>query len=76
MKCMDCPVNYEGETGRIFYTIYKEHVQTIKNNKGNSGYLKHLLSTGCTHGSIAITMNIIKNRRRETPKYTRKIPHI
>jgi hypothetical protein len=25
MKCMDCPLKYIGQTGRTFYSIYKEH---------------------------------------------------
>jgi hypothetical protein len=29
MKCMDWPLKYIGQTGGIFYTIYKEHIQAI-----------------------------------------------
>jgi hypothetical protein len=45
MKCMDCPLKYLGQTGWIFYTRY-EHIQAIRNNNCNLGYLNHILSTG------------------------------
>jgi chromosome condensin MukBEF complex kleisin-like MukF subunit len=36
MRCMDCPLKYIGQTGRTFKTKYKEHIQAIRNNNGNS----------------------------------------
>jgi hypothetical protein len=49
MKCMDCPLKDVGQTGRIFYTRYKEHTLEIRNNNDNSGYSNHILSTGHTY---------------------------
>jgi hypothetical protein len=48
IKYMDCQLKYMGQTGRMFYTRYKEQIQAIRNNKINSGYLNHILSTGHT----------------------------
>jgi hypothetical protein len=75
---MDCPLNYVGQTGRTFYTRYKEHTQAIRSNNSNSGYSNHILNTGYTCGSVTDTMDIIKTEeKRKTPKYIRKIlvPH-
>jgi hypothetical protein len=36
MKCIDCALKYIGQTGRTFYTTYKEHIQAITNNNSNS----------------------------------------
>jgi hypothetical protein len=64
MKYMDCPLNYVGKTGRTFYTIYKEHIQAIRNNSSNSGYSNHILNTGHTLRSITDTMDIIKTKKK------------
>jgi hypothetical protein len=64
MKCMDCPLKYIGKMGQTFYIRYKEYVQAITNNKGNSVYSNHVLSTGLTYGSITKTMNIIKTEKK------------
>jgi hypothetical protein len=64
MKCMDCPLKYVGQTGRTFYTRYKEHIQAIRNNNSNSGYSNHTLNTGHTYVSITDTMDIIKTERK------------
>jgi hypothetical protein len=42
---------------------YKEHIQAIMNNSGNSGYSNHILSTEHTYGNIIDTMNIIKTEK-------------
>jgi hypothetical protein len=44
----DCPQKYKGQTGRTFNIRYKEHIETIGNNNGNSGYSNHILNTGHT----------------------------
>jgi hypothetical protein len=38
MKCLDCPLEYMGQTGTAFHTRYKEHGEAIRNNNSNSGY--------------------------------------
>jgi hypothetical protein len=60
MKCMDCPLQYMGQTGRTFETRYKEHIQAIRNNNGNSGFSNHVLNTGHAYGGITDTMKVIK----------------
>jgi hypothetical protein len=64
MKCMGYPLKYLGQTGRTFYTRYKEHMQTIRNNNGNSGYLNHIQNTGHACGIITNTMDIIKTEKK------------
>jgi hypothetical protein len=64
VKCMDCPLKYAGQTGRIFYSRYKEHIQTIRNNNINSGYSNHILSTRHAYGSITDTMEIMETERK------------
>jgi hypothetical protein len=54
MKCLDCPMRYIGQTGRTFKVRYKEHIQAIRNNNGNSGYSNHILNTGHTYATITI----------------------
>jgi hypothetical protein len=63
MKCLDCPLKYIGQTGRIFNTKYKEHMHDIRSNISNSGYSNHILNTGHTYGTITDTMVIITTGR-------------
>jgi hypothetical protein len=65
MKCLDCPLKYIGQRGRAFHTRYKEHIQAIRSNNGNSGYSNHILNTGHTYKNITDTINVIKQRKRE-----------
>jgi hypothetical protein len=58
------PLKYIGQAGRTFYTRYKEHIQAIRSNNGNSGYSNHVLNTGYAYGSITDTMKIVKNREK------------
>jgi hypothetical protein len=60
MKCIDCSLKYIGQTVQTFYTRYKEHIETVRNNNSNSGYSNHILNTGHAYWSIADTMKIIK----------------
>jgi hypothetical protein len=46
MKYLDCPLKYLVQTGRAFHTRYKQHIQAIKNNNSNSGFLSHILKHG------------------------------
>jgi hypothetical protein len=64
MKCMDCPLKYIGQTGRTFKTRYKEHIQAIRNNNGNSGYSNHMLNTRHSYGSMTDTMEVVKTERK------------
>jgi hypothetical protein len=73
MKCMDCPLKYVWKMGCTYYNRYKEHIWAINNNKGNSEYSNHILSTEHTYGSITDTINIINREKRKTPNYIRKI---
>jgi hypothetical protein len=60
MKCLDYPLKYVGQTGRIFHTSYKEHIQVIRSNKSNSRYSKHVFNTGHKYGTLTVTMDIIR----------------
>jgi hypothetical protein len=60
MKCVGCPLKHIRQTDRIFYTRYKEHIQTIRINNGNSEYSNHILSAGHAYGGITDTIKIMK----------------
>jgi hypothetical protein len=57
-------MRYIGQTGRTFKVRYKEHIQAIRNNNGNSGYSNHILNTGHAYGTITVTMDVIRNWRK------------
>jgi hypothetical protein len=62
MKCLDCPLKYTGQTGRTFHNRYKEHIESIRTNNGNSEHPNHILNTGHTYGTTTDTIDI---RRKE-----------
>jgi hypothetical protein len=45
-------------------SAYKEHIQAIRNNIGNSGYSNHILNTVHTYGTITDTMDVIRMGRK------------
>jgi hypothetical protein len=49
------PIKIKKATVRTFKTRYKEHIQAIRNNNGNSGH---------TYGSITSTMRVLKTERK------------
>jgi hypothetical protein len=60
LKCMDCPRQYVGQTGRNFKTTYKEHIRDIRNNKSTSGSVQHILDTGHAFGNMDDSMEVVK----------------
>ncbi|PNF26379.1 hypothetical protein B7P43_G17880 [Cryptotermes secundus] len=64
MKCLDCPKEYIGQTGRKFNTRYKEHIHDIRHNNSNTGYSEHILNTEHAYGTIENTMDIIATGRK------------
>jgi hypothetical protein len=76
MKRLDCPLKYVGQTGRIFNTGYKEHVQVIRNSNNNVGYSNHILNTGHTYGTINDTIDIIRKRKKRKDLSTLEKCHI
>jgi hypothetical protein len=50
-------VSYSGSV--FIQGEYKEHIQAIRNNNSNSGYLSHVLKTGHTYETITDAMAII-----------------
>jgi hypothetical protein len=56
-------LKYIGQTGRTFHARYKEHMQAIRNNKGNSGYSNYIPNKGHTYRTITETMDIIKTEK-------------
>jgi hypothetical protein len=73
MKCMDCPLKYIGQTGRTFYTRYKERIHDIRSNNSNTGHANHILNTGHTYDTITDTMEIMKTERKGIFKHIGKI---
>jgi hypothetical protein len=65
MKCLNCSLKYIRQTGIIFHTRYKVHLQAIRNNNSNSGYSSHILNTGHTYGSITDTIDTISKQKEE-----------
>jgi hypothetical protein len=61
---MDCPLKYVGQTGKMFNTIYKEHIHDIRSNNSNTGYANHILNTEHTCGTITDIMEIRKTERK------------
>jgi hypothetical protein len=53
-----------GQTGQTFHTTYKEHIQAIRNNNGNTGYLNPVLNTGHAYRSITDTMEVVKIEKK------------
>jgi hypothetical protein len=43
---------------------YKEHIQAIRKNNGNSRYSNHILNTGHAYRSITYTMKVIKIEKK------------
>jgi hypothetical protein len=64
MKCLDCPLNYIGQTGRAFNIRYKELIHAIRSNNSNFGYSNHILNTRHTYGTITDTMAVIRIGRK------------
>jgi hypothetical protein len=60
MKYMDCPQKYTRQTDRKIYTRYKEHIQAVRNNHGNSGYFNHVLNIGHAYRSITYGKKVVK----------------
>jgi hypothetical protein len=63
MRCMNCLLIYIGQTGRTFQTRYKENIQAIRNNNGNSRYSNHILNIGNAYGIVTNAMKVIKIER-------------
>jgi hypothetical protein len=74
MECMDCPLKYTRQTGQTIHNRYKEQIQAIRNNNGNSGYSNHVLNTGLAYGSITDIMKVVKiEKKRNTSAHSRNI---
>jgi hypothetical protein len=80
MKCIECPLQYVGQTGGTFNTRYEEHIHDIKGNNSNTGYSKHILNTAHIYGTITDAMEIIttgrKGRYLSTPRPFRLSFHL
>jgi hypothetical protein len=63
---------YRADRPKLYTTsIYKMHVQAIRDINGISGYYNHILNTGHTYRSINDTLKVLKTEResRNTEKY-------
>jgi hypothetical protein len=76
MKCLDCPLKYVGQTGRMFSVRYKEHIHAIRSNNSNFGYSNHILHTGHTHGTVTDTMDVTSTGRKGRHLHTLEKYHI
>jgi hypothetical protein len=47
-----------------FYTVYKEHVQYIRNNSGNSGYSKHIVNMRNAYGCVKLQQKSYNWRKK------------
>jgi DNA replication initiation complex subunit (GINS family) len=53
-------------TDRNFYTRCTEHIQDVRNERGNTEFSSHSLNTGHTYGSIEDTASILKMTKKRT----------
>ena len=59
LTCPEFNLQYIGQTGRSFFTRYREHFRDYKYGNGNSKYAQHLLDNKQSIGPIHETMNIL-----------------
>jgi hypothetical protein len=64
MKSLDCPIKYIGQTGRTFYTRYREHNQVIRNYNSDVTYSSHILNMAHTYGTITDIVDIIRTHKK------------
>jgi hypothetical protein len=76
MKCNDCPLKYEGRTGRTFRTRYKGHIREIQTNGKTSKYAQHVLNTTYNYDTIENTMRILHVERKGKMLYALEKYHI
>jgi hypothetical protein len=76
MKCLDCPLKYVGQTGRMFNVRYKGHIHAIRSNKGNSRYSNHILNMGHAYSTVTDTMDVIRTGRKDRHLYILEKYHI
>jgi hypothetical protein len=76
LKCSECHLQYIGQRGSSFLTIYKEHIRAIKYNKESYGYAQHILNTGPSNGKIEYHGHYKNRKQRKTFRYARKISRI
>jgi hypothetical protein len=54
-----------GQTGGTLNIRYREHIQAIRNNNSNSGYLNRIINSGYSYGTERDTTDIIKIGRED-----------
>ena len=59
LVCKDCNKKYTGQTGRSFYTRFKEHFRDYKYNNGKSNFAQHLIDNNHTVRTMEYIMNIL-----------------
>jgi predicted transcriptional regulator len=64
LTCPECQKAYVGQTGRDFYTRFKEHKRAFFHNTNHSKYAKHLLEYRHPFGNIDDTMTVLKHHRK------------
>jgi hypothetical protein len=63
LQCGECPLRYIGQTGCIFRTRYRLHVNAIRTNKQSSKFAQYILETGHNSGKMDQIMEVIHTGR-------------
>jgi hypothetical protein len=64
LTCNHCQKRYIGQTGRSFYTHYKEHIQDYTQNYRKSQFVKHLLDLNHPLGTLEQAMTILHTTKK------------
>ena len=76
LTCPDCGKAYVGQTGRSFYTRYKEHNLSYRTNKSNSNYAKHMIDNNHTFPPIEEALYILEFHKKSMHMNTLERYHI
>jgi hypothetical protein len=60
IKCLDFPLKYVVQAGRIFRVRFKEHIHAFRSYNINSRYSNHILNTGHVNGAMTEIMDVIR----------------
>jgi hypothetical protein len=64
LTCNHCQKRYIGQTGRSFYTRYKEQIQDYNLSYRKSQFAKHLLELNHPLGTLQQTMSILHTTKK------------
>jgi len=64
LNCPKCNKAYVGQTGRQFFTRYKEHLADFRHNNDKSNFAKHLHEESHPFGPMEEIMQVIQYQRK------------